>query len=174
MMTDEQVPPSDQQSEAAAPLPPQEDDYKDKYLRLLAEMENSRKRMHKEKQEAIRFAIENALADIIMPIDNMENALKFVDKMSQETRQWATGFKMILAQFRDALNEHGITAFHSEGELFDPHKHEAVESEETDQYPEGTITQEFVKGYRCGDRTIRPARVKVAKAITQINDKKGE
>lgn len=154
----------------AAEKPPEED-FKDKYLRLLAEMENSRKRMFKERQESIRFATERVLAEIILPLDNFEMALAFTDKMSAETKQWATGFQMILGQFKELLERQGVVPFHSKGELFDPEKHEAVEIEESTDAPEGTIIQEFTKGYRCGDRTIKPARVKVTKAPTQL---KGE
>lgn len=137
---------------------------KDKYLRILAEMENVRKRMQKEKQESTRFAIESALCELLAPLDNFENALQFVDKMSEETRNWALGFQMILSQFKEVLTSQGITPFNSKGERFDPDKHEAVETLETDEHPEGMILQEFVKGYKSGDRTIRAARVKVAKA----------
>lgn len=136
---------------------------KDKYLRLLAEMENSRKRMQKEKQEMTRFAVENVISEFLAPLDNLENALGFVAQMSEETRNWAKGFQMILSQFKEVLHHHGVTPFTSEGTPFDPHKHEAVETEETDQHPDGTVIQEYVRGYRAGDRTIRPARVKVAK-----------
>lgn len=138
-------------------------DYKDKYLRLLAEMENMRKRLQKEKQETMRFAIENVLADLINPMDSLENALKFTDQMSEETRNWALGFQMILGQFKEMLKPYGVEPFASEGESFDPHKHEAVETEETDTIPEGIIIKEFVKGYRMQDRIIRPAKVKVSK-----------
>jgi molecular chaperone GrpE len=141
-------------------------DYKDKYLRLLADVENTRKRIQKEKQEMMRFALDSALTEILGPMDNLENALKFADKMSGEVRNWAQGFQMILAQFKDVLSQNGVTPFISEGQRFDAAKHEAVEMEETDQTPEGTILQEFVKGYSRGDRVIRPARVKVAKRLT--------
>lgn len=137
-------------------------EYKDKYLRLLAEIDNTRKRMQKEKQDMTRFAIDNALGELLGPIDNMENALKFTERMSEEVRNWAQGFQMILGQFKDALGNHGVVPFHSEGNAFDPNWHHAIETEETDKIPEGTIIQEFVKGYKSGDRTIRPARVKVA------------
>ncbi len=150
--------------EEAVPAPSEEkEDYKDKYLRLLAESENMRKRMQKDKQEMMRFAIENVLADVIMPMDNLENALTSATNMSPEIKNWAFGFQMILGQFKDVLQRNGVTAFTSEGEHFDPHKHEAVESEESDTVPPGTILQEYVKGYCCGDRIIRVARVKVSK-----------
>lgn len=144
---------------------------KDKYLRLLAEMENSRKRMQKEKQEMNRFAVENVLSDILGPLDNLENALGFTKQMSDETRNWATGFQMILSQFKDVLQQNGVSSFTSEGQAFDPHKHEAVETEITERVPEGTVVKEFVRGYKCGDRTLRPARVKVAKAPQKEENK---
>jgi molecular chaperone GrpE len=140
----------------------QQEDYRDKYLRLLAEIDNTRKRMQKEKQEMTRFAVENAIGEILGPIDNLENALQFTEHLSSEMRNWAQGFTMILGQFKDVLANHGVTAFHSEGAQFDPTLHYAIETEETDAKPEGTILKEYVKGYRSGDRTIRPARVKVA------------
>jgi molecular chaperone GrpE len=162
------------------PPPIQEEiDYKDKYLRLLADSDNLRKRMQKEKQESLKFGIENILVELLPPLDNFENALNFADQMSAEVKNWALGFQMILGQFREILSQNGVTSFVSEGEMFDPAKHEAVEMEENTHAIEavemeenthaieGTILKEFVKGYRCGDRVIRPARVKVAKKLTQ-------
>ena len=111
-----------------------------------------------------RFAIENVISEILLPIDTFENALGFTKQMNEETRNWAKGFEMILSQFKEILSNHNIVAFHSTNELFDPHKHEAVEIEETEDHPDGTILQEFLKGYKSGDRILRAARVKVAKA----------
>lgn len=139
-------------------------EYKEKYLRLLADVDNTRKRMQKERQEMTRFSVENVIGEILGPIDNLENALQFTQNMSTETRNWAQGFLMILGQFKEVLSNHGVTAFHSEGALFDPHLHYAIETEETTEKPEGTILKEYVKGYRSGERTVRPARVKVAAA----------
>ena len=144
-------------------VPEEEEDFKSKYLRLLAEMENTRKRMQKERQEMTRFAIENVLSELLAPMDTFENALGFAEQMSEETRNWATGFQMILSQFKDLLHGHGVVAFSAMGEQFDPHRHDAVEVEETSEHAEGAILQEFVKGYKSGDRILRAARVKVAK-----------
>ena len=138
------------------------EEYKDKYLRLLAEMDNTRKRMQKEKQEAIRFAIENALEDFLNPIDNLEKALNSTKHMSKEVLNWAQGFQMIAQQCKDVLEKHGIIAFSSDGNMFDPNLHYAIETKETEETPEGTILQEFIKGYKSSSRTIRPAHVKVA------------
>jgi len=166
--------PLNQQSEQSAEQKMQEleaqlHEYKDKYLRLLAEVDNTRKRMQKEKQEMTRFAVENVIAEVLGPIDSLENALKFTGQLSEEMRNWTQGFQMILGQFKDVLSNHGVTSFHSEGMQFDPHLHYAIEIEETEEKPEGTIIQEFVKGYKSGDRTVRPARVKVAKTPDKKN-----
>lgn len=138
-------------------------DWKDKYLRTLAEMENMRKRMQKERQEVTRFGIENAIGEFLPAIDNLENALRFADNASPDVKAWALGFEMILSQLKEVLHNHGIVAFHSEGNHFDPLFHEAVETIETEEYPDGMILHEFSKGYKSSLRTVRPARVKVAK-----------
>ncbi len=146
-------------------LKEQAKEFENKYLRSLAELENARKRMQKEKQATITFAIENTISEFLPVIDNFENALNFADNSSEEVKNWATGFQMILTQFRDVLHNNGIVAFHSEGNTFDPHYHEAMEIVETNDYPNGAIIEELAKGYKSANRTIRPARVKVAKNI---------
>ncbi len=162
-MTEEQNHP--EETVGMKPLEEELAEYKDKYLRALAEMENTRKRMHKEKQEMTRFAVDNVLAELLSPIDNLENALNFTETMSEDVRKWAIGFQMILGQFKEVLHNHGVTSYVSEGQFFDPHLHHAIEIEETDEHKEGLILKEFVKGYRHKDHTIRPARVKVAQSI---------
>lgn len=153
-----------------------EHEYKDKYLRLLAELDNTRKRMQKEKQEATRFTVENTLSELLEPMDNLENALRMTENAGKEVKNWAQGFVMILGQFKEILHQHGITPFHSEGQRFNPEIHYAVEMEETTEKPDGTILQEYVKGYRSKDRTVRPARVKVAVAPrnSQTTEELGE
>jgi molecular chaperone GrpE len=141
----------------------EEENWKDKYLRALAEQENMRKRVQKEKQEMVSFGIENAIAEFLPAIDNLENALRFASTAGGEVKNWAMGFEMILSQFKEVLHNHGIVSFHSEGSPFNPQCHEAVEIEETTEHPDGMIMHEFTKGYKSASRTIRPARVKVAK-----------
>lgn len=140
-------------------------EYKDKYLRLLADMENSRKRLQKEKQEIMQYAVENSIVEFLHPLDNLENALNMAQQMSSEVKNWAVGFQMILAQFKDVLAQHRVIPITSKGQHFDPYAHEAVEVVETDEFAPGTVIEEFVKGYKMGDRVIRPARVKVSKAL---------
>jgi len=159
----EPVPISDDKDSKIQKLEEEVQEYKDKYLRQLAELENMRKRLTKEKQDMTRFAIDNVLAEIIDPLDNMEKALEAADKMSPDVRNWAMGFQMILNQLKEVLQNHGVTSYSSVGMAFDPFLHDAVEVEETDAHPEGTVLEEYVRGYKSKDRTIRPARVKVAK-----------
>jgi len=152
----------------------------EKNLRLLAEMENARKRMQKDKHDTTRFAVENVIGEFLSPLDNFENAFSFTHQASEEVQNWAKGFEMILTQFKDVLSSHNVTPFSSEGLHFDPHMHEVIEVEETEKHEEGTVIQEFVRGYKCGDRILRPAKVKVAKKPTkegeesQANEEKNQ
>lgn len=143
------------------------EEHRDKYLRLLAESENFRKRMQKEREELTRFAVQNVIAEFLGPLDHMDNALSFTEQASAEVSNWAVGFKMIHQQFKDVLDNHGVERIATEGKPFDPHFHEAVETEENSHLKEGTIIKELSRGYKMGNRTIRPARVIVSKKPAQ-------
>lgn len=139
----------------------------EKYLLMLAESENARKRMQKERQEMTKHAIEGVLTEFLHPIDSFEKALQFAESMSPEVKNWAVGFEMLLNQFKQILQQHGVHEYHSVGKSFDPHLHEAVEMVASTEYPPGVVIEEFVRGYKIGERPIRVARVKVAKAPEQ-------
>lgn len=138
-------------------------EWEEKYLRSLAEAENLRKRLQRERQELMQFAIENLIIEFLQPLDSMESALQFASKMSDEVRTWAVGFEMILSQFKQVLTNHGIQPFDSEGKPFDPHLHEAVETVETEEERDGIVIQELTKGYTRNGRIVRVAKVKVTK-----------
>ena len=93
----------------------QADEYKDKYFHLLAESENARKRLQKERQEHTQYALSGVIADFLEPIDQMEIALKHSEKMSEEVKHWGIGFKMILSQFKDILSNNGVFTYDSMG-----------------------------------------------------------
>ncbi|MCH9611304.1 MAG: Protein GrpE [Chlamydiales bacterium] len=135
----------------------------EKYLRLLAESENVRKRMQKERQELTQYAVENVLCELLHPLDQFESALKFAETMSDEVRNWAVGFEMILQQLKSVLSNHGVSAYEVMGKPFDPHWHEAVEMVETEEHEPGIVVEECLRGYQVGERPIRVARVKVSK-----------
>ncbi|MFN0065221.1 MAG: nucleotide exchange factor GrpE [Chlamydiales bacterium] len=153
----------EKETETQPNLEQQLSDCQEKYLRLLAESENVRKRMQKERTELTQYAVENVLVEFLHPLDNFQNALKFAEAMSDEVKNWAIGFEMILFQLRQVLSNHGVVEYQSKGEHFDPHLHEAVEMIETEEHPSGVIVEECLRGYKIGDRPIRVARVKVAK-----------
>jgi molecular chaperone GrpE len=141
-------------------------DYKHKYLHLLADAENARKRLQKDRDEMTQYTIRGIISDFLNPIDHLENALKYTENASDEVKHWATGFKMILNQFKDVLANNGVKPFTALGKEFDPHLHDAVEMVESDEYPPGIVIEESTRGYAIGGKTLRPARVKVSKAIT--------
>jgi molecular chaperone GrpE len=145
-------------------------EYKDKYLRQLADAENARRRMQKERHEIVLYATEKLVLDFLKPIDHFENALGFAQNMSDDVKNWALGFQMILGQFKDALNQHGVKSIDSVGKEFNPHEHEAVEVLESTSYPPHTVVEECTKGYKMGDRIIRAARVKVSGTEDEKNE----
>ncbi len=136
---------------------------KDTNLRQLAEIENTRKRLQKERQELTKYAISKLVEDFLPPLDQLERALGCGGSMSDEVKNWAMGFNMILSQFKDVFSSHNIIAYSALGAAFDPHLHEAVEVLETEDEPEWKVLEEFACGYKMGDLVIRPAKVKVAK-----------
>lgn len=139
-------------------------EFKDKYFRALADAENQQKRLQKEKVAFAGFAKEEVLRNLLDPIDQFSNALGHAENASDDIRNWALGFKMILGQFEEALSSSSVAPFDSVGKSFDPERHEALEMVETDEHPPGTIVHEYKRGYLVGDRLLRPAQVKVAKA----------
>ena len=134
-------------------------EYKDKYLRTAAEMENMRKRVEKRfadeaEQEKLRF-----LRNILPVIDHLEMVLKHSQSDPEILRQ---GVEMTLQEFLRTLEREGVKRIHSVGQPFDPFIHEAIEVVETDEYPPGTVVEEVQAGYMYKDKLIRPARVRVA------------
>jgi len=142
-------------------------DMKDKYFRALAEIENTRKRLTREKLESQSYAIQNVIADFLQPLDHFEKALTAAENASSDVKHWAVGFEMILQQMKQVLGDHGVVGFDSLNQPFDPHFHEAIETEETSSVAPGIVLQEVVRGYKIGNRVIRPAKVKVSTAPIQ-------
>lgn len=143
------------------------EEFKDKYYRVLAESENTRKRLQKERVEMIQYAIENIVCDFLAPIDQLENALAHANNASDDVKQWSIGFQMILARFKELLTSNNVISFESVGKPFDPHLHEAIEMVASTEYAPGTVVEEHIKGYKMGDRVIRHARVKVSRAPSE-------
>jgi len=138
------------------------EEYYDKLLRLGAEFENARKRMHKEKEEIIRFANHELITEILPIIDDFDRLLEGLAN-KQIDENILEGIKMIQKRLYDVLNKNGLTRMKVVGEKFDPTKHEALMTIETDEHPEDTIVEEIRSGYFLYDKVLRPAVVKVAK-----------
>lgn len=160
-----------QQDNAAAPVEmPQNaeaagDDtlrLKEQLLRTAADFENFRKRARRDVEEAERRGTELVLREVLPVIDNLERAaLAAVD--ATELEAVATGVKMVLKQFQDVATRLDLERVKAVGERFDPALHDAVQQQETDEQPPGSIVQEVVPGYRLKDRLLRPAMVVVAR-----------
>ena len=131
----------------------------DQLLRARAEFDNYRKRMARETERIRQTAAEALLRDILPVVDHLELALRHA-----EDHQGALGegVSMVLRQFHDVLAKHGLEPIAARGEFFDPEVHEAVMQRESGDAPEGSVLEEFQKGYRLGQYVLRPARVVVA------------
>ena len=135
----------------------------DRYLRQVAELENFRKRANREKQEAIRFANEALVKDLLPVVDNLERAIAHA-RGGGNGKPLVEGVEMVLKGFFDALGKHGVVPIAAVGERFDPEKHEAMTQIESGAYEPNTVVEEHHKGYLLRDRLLRPALVSVAKA----------
>ena len=129
----------------------------DKYLRLVAEFDNFKKRTQKEKEEIYSIAKTDVVVRLLPVIDNFERAEKFSDDKSFEE-----GMALIKKQFSEFLKNLGIEEIEAENQPFDPNLHNAVLHEDVEGVPENTVIEVLQKGYRLGDRVIRYAMVKVA------------
>jgi molecular chaperone GrpE len=137
---------------------------RDARLRVMAELQNFRKRSAQERQQALEYACEPLAGEIIPVLDHFEMATA-AGATSDETRIFCKGYEMILQQLRDALSRHGLEEIPAvAGMYFDPEYHEAVERVVTEDPCEGTVMKVLQKGYRMRERVLRPVRVAVAVA----------
>ena len=134
----------------------------DKLLRGQAEFENYRKRNERERAELYQHGRDDVLLQFLPVVDNFERALSSLETSEGDAEALRHGVELIHKQFKDALSKFGLEAVEAVGQTFDPHVHEAVTTEATDKHKENTVIQEFQRGYKIGDRLLRPAKVKVA------------
>jgi len=140
---------------------------KDRLARRQADFENYRKRMDRERSETYNRVVIDIAGKLLPVLDNLKRALEAEASVeateSDEFRHFLSGVDLIYKQLNGVLEALGVTPITAIGERFNPHIHEAVVTEETDEYEPDTVMQEIVSGYRLGDKLIRPALVKVAK-----------
>jgi len=144
---------------------------KDRLLRAHAEWDNARKRILREKEDAVRYAGEAFLERLLPVLDNFEMGLQAA-KTATDAKAIAQGLEMVLAQFQQALRDAGVEVIDAVGKPFDPHRHEALGHHESDKHPEGYVLTQIRKGYKLKDRLLRAASVFVAKPPEGKQDKK--
>jgi molecular chaperone GrpE len=129
------------------------------YLRALADFDNYRRRVERERASAARSGKRELLVSLLEVLDSFDRALEHsVDSSSSVSE----GLQAIGRKLRRVVEAQGLTPFDSLGETFDPELHEAIASVPTDEYESGTVVDEVQRGYRWGDEVLRPARVRVA------------
>ena len=140
----------------------EKDALQDRLLRTAAEFDNYRKRVDRDRRDQAEAATADALADLLPIVDDLERALKA--PTGAETDAFRKGVELIHQQMIELLRKRGVRAIDAVGADFDPRYHQAVAQESSPDHREGEVMEEFARGYLLGDRLLRPAMVKVAKA----------
>lgn len=142
------------------------DDLLDRIARRQADFDNYRKRMDRERGETYNRVVGEVVSHLLPVMDNLRRALDAEASLqageSEEFRHFLSGVELISRQLNGVLADLGVQPVAAVGQPFDPHIHEAVATEQTDDYEPDTVMQEIVRGYRLGEKLLRPAMVKVA------------
>ena len=138
----------------------------DQMARRQADFDNYRKRLERERSETYGRVAADVASELLPVVDNLRRALEAEASVkageSEEFRNFLHGVELITRQLNGVLEQLGVSEVESVGRPFDPHVHEAVATEQTDEHEPDTVTQEIQRGYRIGERLLRPAMVKVA------------
>lgn len=140
----------------------------DKYLRALADIDNTRKHLAREKASWFRYGHETIARDLLSILDNLERAMQAAGELSASgdleagLKGLLEGVALTIKQFSDTLGKHGVVPIESSGRPFDPQQHEAIQRLERDDVPPGTVVEEFLKGYMLHDRLLRASKVIVS------------
>jgi molecular chaperone GrpE len=157
---------SDTANDELAATRRERDDLLDRLLRMTAEFDNYRKRTERERRELAQAAGVDVIRELLPVLDDFERALatRPDGKSADATDNYRRGVELIHRRTLDMLRKRGVEPFDAVGQDFDPMWHEAVASEPANGHRDGEITAEMSRGYRIGDRLLRPAQVKVARA----------
>jgi molecular chaperone GrpE len=149
---------ADDGAPAQAKAAPEAAEWRDRYVRTLADFDNYRKRADREKQDFFKYALAGTLRDLLPVLDNFDRALDH----AEEGDEFHRGVSLIYKQLFDVLQKHGVRVIEEGNVKFDPNIHEAVVRVEDPSVPSHTVVQVLQKGYFLHDRLLRPAMVKVA------------
>lgn len=144
-------------------LQAERDRYYDLLLRKTAEFDNYRRRVERERREQGERMVNDLLLELLPVVDDLERALK-AEAVGEQAKAYRTGVDLIYRQMLELLKRRGVRSFGALGTDFDPNLHQAVVSEEAPGRRDGEIIEEFTRGYMVGERLLRPAMVKVARA----------
>lgn len=140
----------------------QAEKFKNDYLYLRAEFENYKRNVIKERADMMKYGSERLIVEILGVLDNFERALE-VKPTPENLSTYTKGIEMTQQELKNVLQKFGVTEVPSQGQPFNPAVHEALSSEETDQYAPGSVSRVFKKPYKLHDKLIRPGQVVVAK-----------
>jgi len=159
---DQQLDLNDQTPEQAS----EEASYKEKFYYAAAELENSKKRHQREKEQMAKYATETLLQSLLEVIDNFERTLTAISvtEDSPAVKNIKIGIEMVHKQFLSILEQQGVKQLSSLGAPFNPNHHEALSFEESTEVPHMHVMKEYYKGYLLFERLLRPAKVVVAKS----------
>jgi len=135
------------------------EELKQDYLRQMADKENLRKRLEREKSEYYQYALSEFFGELLGVLDNLERSLKSEEKGSAESLK--EGVEMIYRQLIDLLNKYGVKPIEIKEKIFNPHLHQAFVTEESEDVEEPQVSEEFQRGYTLHERLLRPSLVKV-------------
>ncbi len=154
---------SDEVESEISSLKSELDKINNQYLRLAADFDNYRKRQMQERESLLKYGAEDTLKKMIEALDNIDRAVAAAEK-SDDARQVKENYNIGIKQLYDVLHKIGLEVIDTKDTTFDPNYHEAVMQTPTAEYPEHTIIAELQKGYKLGDRVLRPSLVNVAVA----------
>jgi len=138
------------------------DEYRDQFMRALADLQNYRRRAAKESEETRKYATTELVRQLLPVLDNFERSLAYLAS-GASPESVLEGLRAVDRQLRAVLESVRLEKIEPTGQPFDPEHHEAVALETSSEHPEGTVLEVLEPGYRMGERVIRPARVKVTK-----------
>jgi molecular chaperone GrpE len=137
---------------------------RDLVLRARADLDNARKRFQREKSETVKYATEQLTRELVVVLDNLERALQSADS-GADVKAVRDGIQMVLDSLLGILQSNGLQVIASDGHMFDPHFHEAVSADEREDAVDNQIVATFQKGYMLRGRVVRPAMVRVGRAL---------
>jgi len=145
---------------------------KDRWLRAVADLENYKKRVKREKEEDYRRTVQKLVPGFLPVMDNLERALEIAEpaartappEQAKAMEQVVAGLRIVASDFMNTLTKNGIETVPSVGLPFDPSLHDALQQVDSPDHAPGIVIREFERGYRLGDRLLRPARVIIAGA----------